>query len=159
MSTLGHDGESAMKHGRSATNGQKWDRTYTSWLGAKQRCTNPRHPSFTHYGGRGISMCSRWAKSFENFLSDMGDRPPNTSLDRWPDPNGDYEPGNCRWATRVQQNSNTSRNRLIQFNGELLTMSEVARRLSLNPSTVAHRIDNSIPLVPARFKNYWRKEL
>jgi hypothetical protein len=78
---------------------------YNAWAAAKARCANPNHPSFPYYGGRGIRMCQRWSESFEAFMADMGDRPDGLELDRI-DNDGDYEPGNCRWATRSQQNSN-----------------------------------------------------
>lgn len=77
-------------------------RTYKSWNGMVRRCTNPRHRSYAYYGGRGISICERWLNSFENFLADMGIRPDHLTLDRI-DNDGNYEPGNCRWATKSQQ--------------------------------------------------------
>jgi len=78
--------------------------TYNSWVSMLQRCTNPNKSSYPYYGGRGITVCARWQK-FENFLADMGARPINLSLDRI-DPNGNYEPANCRWASRKEQSQN-----------------------------------------------------
>lgn len=82
---------------------------HNSWAAAKQRCYNPNTRFYANYGGRGIKMCDEWLEKpygFRNFLSDMGPKPgPEYSLDRI-DPDGDYCPENCRWATRVEQNSN-----------------------------------------------------
>jgi len=83
---------------------QCWSPTYSSWAGMKDRCTNQNHKSYNNYGGRGITVCERWM-DFRNFLEDMGERPEGMSIDRI-DVNGDYEPGNCRWATAEQQSLN-----------------------------------------------------
>jgi hypothetical protein len=88
-------------HGRGRT------RLYKVWTAMKQRCFNPRDKSFQDYGGRGITVCERWL-DFENFLADMGEPPPGTLLDRI-DNDGNYEPGNCRWATPLVSNANKRR--------------------------------------------------
>jgi len=79
---------------------------YDAWHNMIQRCTNPSNPGYKRYGGRGIKVCDRW-KDFTNFLADVGERPsPELSIDRYPDNDGNYEPGNVRWATTQQQRDN-----------------------------------------------------
>lgn len=94
-----------IKHGHTMDG---TSRTYNSWRGMKDRCSHESHSLWHRYGGRGIIVCDRWLGSsgFSNFLNDMGERPERMTLDRHPNPDGNYEPGNCRWATSSQQNRN-----------------------------------------------------
>jgi len=82
-------------------------RTYESWAAMIQRCTNPKHVDWHRYGGRGIKVCKRWM-TFANFLADMGERGDGLTLDRI-DPDGDYKPSNCRWASWKEQRINQRR--------------------------------------------------
>lgn len=114
--------------------------TYSSWLNMKQRVTNPNNPRWKDYGGRGITMAKRWLK-FENFLADMGEKPtPKHSIDRYPNKDGNYKPGNVRWASPKQQQNNTRVNHRITYRGVTRTLPEWAERLGLNPSTLAKRL-------------------
>lgn len=104
-------GERMTKHGHTADH--KTTPEYRAWANMHTRCSNPKSSYFPRYGGRGISVCSRW-DSFEFFLSDMGNRPSRGhSLDRFPNRDGNYEPGNCRWATSQEQNRNRSTTRAV----------------------------------------------
>lgn len=120
----------AVQKSHATTHGMKGTATYDSWCGAKGRCTNPDDKNYPRYGGRGIKVCQEWQESFENFLSDMGERPDGTTLDRI-DVNGDYEPGNCRWATATQQARNRRRSVYVERNGKKAHLSEVAEEMGI----------------------------
>lgn len=125
---------------RYTANGLYHSAEHRSWTGMIQRCTNVRRPRYRDYGGRGIKVCQRWRDSFLSFYEDMGPKPsPKHSLDRI-DNDGNYEPGNCRWATNRQQTQNSRRARNLTYQGETLCISEWARRYGLDPDTLAARL-------------------
>lgn len=99
---------------------------YKTWGSMIQRCENPKCQAFEDYGGRGISICPRWRNSFENFLKDMGPRPQGMSIER-KDGDGNYEPGNCIWATKLAQTQNRRNTKWVVINGEKLTLAEAAK--------------------------------
>lgn len=104
----------------------KKTREYWVWSDMKSRCTNANHPAYANYGGRGISVCDRWLK-FENFAQDMLPRPEGGTLDRV-DNDGPYDPLNCRWATRTEQNSNRRNCIYVDHGGSKVTLKEYCRR-------------------------------
>jgi hypothetical protein len=113
---------------------------YDVWLHMKNRCANPSHHAYACYGGRGISVCERWRKSYFDFISDMGRRPtPKHTVER-ENNNGNYEPGNCRWATYQEQANNRRNNRILVFQGTSQTLTQWGRQFKLRPSTIWSRI-------------------
>lgn len=125
-------GRSTKTHGLTRTP------TYRSWQGLRARCLDPNDKSYPNYGGRGITVCERWA-DFANFLADMGLKPRGTSIERV-DNDGPYSKGNCCWATPAEQNKNRRNVRWVVLNGERATLTDWCRRLGLNYSTVNGRI-------------------
>lgn len=115
-----------------------------SWGHMRQRCKNPRSRFYADYGGRGISVCERWDRSFDDFYRDMGPKPsPQHSLDRI-DNSGNYEPGNCRWATAREQNNNRRDNVLIEAFGESHTAPEWSRRTGIKRTTIECRLKSGM---------------
>lgn len=131
--------EIATTHGYSRT------RLHNIWANMKARCKNKRCPTFKHYGGRGISVCKEWMESFEAFR-DWALRngySEGLEIDRINN-DGNYCPENCRWATRKQQNRNTSQNRMITINGTTKNISEWAELSGVNYFTIRWRLRNGI---------------
>lgn len=114
---------------------------YHSWTAMKARCNSPSSKDFANYGGRGIKICDQWQRSFRAFMSDMGERPPGTSLDRI-DNDKDYSPENCRWATPKQQCANMRVNVRLEHKGHVHTVTEWAEILGMSASTLFGRLDN-----------------
>jgi hypothetical protein len=111
-----------------------------TWKSIKGRCYNKKNPKYPRYGGRGIKVCNEWRDSFMAFRNDMGLRPDNcTSIERV-DNDGDYEPSNCKWATRKEQANNTSENILIDYKGKTQTLHQWCDELEMNYSTTYARL-------------------
>lgn len=114
--------------------------TYQSWSAMKFRCENPKANNYHLYGGRGIQVCQEWRSDFPAFLRDVGMRPSiNHSIDRI-DNNGDYKPGNVRWATQSEQNFNKSNNHTVSVDDKALAISQWAQILKTHPATITNRI-------------------
>ena len=120
------------------THGASSGREFSSWMSMRQRCTKQTCKQWKHYGGRGISICARWS-SFENFLADMGPRPPGTTLDRVNN-DGNYEPGNCRWATHTEQQRNRRNTLMVTAYGETKPLIAWCTERALVYRTVHNRI-------------------
>lgn len=130
--------------------------TYKAWCEMKARCLNPNNHNYHNYGGRGIKVCERWLNSFENFLSDMGERPSKEySIDRI-DFNGDYCPENCRWATTDIQCNNRRNNIHITYQGEIMTLKQWCDRFDMiyaNVRAVYNRHKYSFEEIVSMYKN------
>lgn len=138
-------GDRTRKHGMGKS------RIFKIWAGMRKRCLNPQCLSYKLYGGRGIKICQRW-NSFDLFYKDMYiGYSDNLSLDRI-DPNGDYEPNNCRWATTKEQNNNRRNNRVIEYNGEVKTLSQWSELSGVKQNTISNRIKSGWDTYDAIYK-------
>lgn len=114
---------------------------YQNWAAMKSRCNNRSHKDYPNYGGRGIKVCKRWSDSFEAFLADMGCRPtPSHTVDRR-DGNEDYTPNNCRWATTTEQSRNRSVTRYVEYEGQRITLQELADQTSCDYDKLKYRLN------------------
>jgi len=132
------------KHGLHQTS------TYKIWKGMRIRCRNINYAKWGDYGGRGIRVCERW-ENFENFLADMGSHPSGTSIERI-DNDGDYEPGNCLWATQTVQSRNTRRNRRVTVCGKQMLIMDACDVYGVQKTSVwSYRARKRITLTEAFF--------
>lgn len=122
---------------------------YRTYKAIGQRCYNPNNPSYDNYGGRGIRMCNKWRKSFLSFVKDMGPKPsPFHTVDRI-NPNGNYAPSNCRWATRLEQANNKRCTRKFHVSGEVMSMKETADHFNISYDLLKRRIKSGMTLKQA----------
>lgn len=132
---------SAIRIKNNTTHGMSKTRVYKIWCEMIARCENTNNDRYHDYGGRGITVCERWRSKFENFYEDMGE-PPTTehSIDRYPDNNGNYEPGNCRWATRKEQCRNRRSNVHLTIEGETKILVEWLELTGMDRRVVEARL-------------------
>lgn len=114
-------------------------RTYSTWTSMRNRCNNPKADNYDRYGGRGIKVCDDWNHSFEKFFADMGERPKNTTIDRIDGSKG-YFKGNCRWASHRLQTLNRDETVWLEYKGEILCISDMAKKYKLTRSMISNRL-------------------
>lgn len=143
---------------RNTTHGlsRSHPREYRSWKDMRSRCHTPTDSDYPDYGGRGITICERWA-SFEAFLADMGPRPPGHTLDRI-EVNEGYRPGNCRWATPTTQANNKRTNAVYEMDGRRQTLTEWCREFGIDRTKVSYRLARGMTLACALKPGDLRRE-
>jgi hypothetical protein len=120
---------------KSATHGMRFTPEWRAWVKMRERCYDKNNAHFDLWGGRGIIVCDRWRYAFENFFSDLGRRPSSDhSIDRFPNQNGNYEPGNVRWATRVEQMQNKRDNVMVTAFGRTASLAAFLQSGSKSPN-------------------------
>jgi hypothetical protein len=112
---------------------------YFSWCDMRKRCFSTTHKDYKHYGGRGITVCSRWSE-FKNFFSDMGEKPTGMTIERL-DVNSNYSPENCKWIPKSEQGKNKRSNHKITFNGITKNLSEWAVEMGISPFGITYRLN------------------
>lgn len=126
---------------RSRTHGMSYTPEFKAWCSIRERCGNPNRSDYARYGGSGITVCERWLESFDAFFADMGRRPSRKhSIDRI-DPNGRYEPSNCRWANATQQRTNQRRTKLHTFQGFTGTLKQLSERHGISYTALVQRVN------------------
>jgi hypothetical protein len=133
-----------VRKAKSTTHGKSYTFEYETWRKMMTRCTNPKDKAYARYGGRGITVCERW-HTFENFYSDMGERPPG-GLNEWSidrtDNNGPYSPENCRWATMTEQLRNVRTNHILAFQGRSQCIAAWSKELGVCAYVIYQRINH-----------------
>lgn len=143
-------GNAQYKHGHNARG--KRTPEYRVWAGIVNRCENPREPAYKFYGGRGIKVDPVWRESFQSFLDHVGKRPEGGTLDRI-DNNGNYEPGNVRWATRKEQARNRRSSKMVVWKGKELSIAALAEQEGVNYKRLWQRLKDGVPLEKALVKD------
>ena len=145
------------KHGQGAKSRQSG--AYKSWKSMLDRCNPSNANERPVYAGAGVTVCQRWAESFEAFYADMGDRPTSHSIDRI-DPLGNYEPGNCRWASTKEQALNRRNTTMTEVRGESLCLHDVSIKYGVPNTTVVRRYEQGLrgeELISRKNRNALRK--
>jgi hypothetical protein len=136
--------EAASKTGKAArTHGMSFSHEYSCWSSMIDRCLYPKHNAYPQYGGRHIKICDAW-RSFQGFIDDMRNAPSTDHTIERIDNNGDYEPANCKWATRREQANNRRNTIRIEIDGEIYPLAMAARKFGVNYQTLHWRIQHGI---------------
>lgn len=136
-------------HGNWINGGGEKRKEFIAWERMRDRCHNKNYHSYHRYGGKGITVCERWKGEggFLRFLEDVGRAPSaQHSIDRFPNRNGNYEPGNVRWATPKEQSENKDNTKFLEYMGERLTTSDWATRVGLSAKVIRNRIAYGWPV-------------
>ena len=146
----------------SRTHGMTGTPEYGVWIGMRRRCLEKNHRDYRRYGGRGIKVCKRWLNSFENFLNDIGPRPSiNHSIERKNNA-GNYEPGNCVWATRKEQCSNRRSNRFLTIDSITRTIKQWSIETGIKRQTISFRLKNGWSpnqIISPTMRKHYRKRM
>jgi len=137
------------KQGNGRKHGKRHHPLYSTWCNLKARCFNKNHPAYKNYGGRGITVCSEWVNSFEQFLKDVGEKPTKQStLDRI-DNNGNYSPENVRWADRVTQRRNSRATREVTIGNQTKLITDWCDIFAISIASVHRRLNKGESVVSA----------
>lgn len=134
----------AQRNRNNAKHGMWQSKEFALWTGMLARCYNPKHENYHRYGGRGIVVCDEWRNSFPAFFAHMGKRPsPDSTLER-EDNDGPYAPGNVKWASKTEQANNRRNTRYVDWEGERISVANLARRYGLSWDCVSQRLERGV---------------